>query len=373
MRVAIFGAGYAGLALARRLEDSLDADLVVVDDTGTHLIRHELHRIVRRPSLADHLELPLTDLLDDATIHRDRVTDVDPVAGTATLADGEEVSYDVGAVCLGARTAFYDLPGVQQHATPLESVDDALAIREGFRSLPEDGRVVIGGAGLSGIQVAGELAALADEEDRPVTVTLLEREDAVAPGFEGAFQRAIEDELRERNVEVRTGAKVTGADAEGVILEGDRVAYDQLVWTGGIRGPDALDGERPTVRSTLALTERTFVVGDAGRIVDGDGQRVPATAQAAIRAAEVVAENVERLVERDDDSMFDPRLDQFVFEPRAWLVSVGDGVVAQVGPRVLTGRAAKVLKTTTGARYISSVGAARDALEVVYEELGLIG
>lgn len=373
MRVAIFGAGYAGLSLARRLSESLDdAELVVVDDTGSHLIQHELHRVVRRPSLADHLELPLSELLEDATIRRARVTDVDPDAGVATLDGGEQLSYDVGAVCLGSRTAYYDLPGVEEHSTPLKEIDHARTIREEFLSIPGDGRVVVGGAGLSGIQVAGELAALAGEEDRYPTITLLEREDAVAPGFEGAFQRAVEDALVERGIDVRTGATVTGADEDAVLLSDDEgVAYDQFVWTGGIRGSAALSGERPSVRSTLALTDRTFVVGDAGRIVDGDGQRVPATAQAAIRAAGVVAENVERLVEHDEESVFDPRLDQFVFEPRAWIVSVGDGVVAKVGPKVLTGRPAKVLKATTGARYMSSVGAARDALEVVHEELGL--
>ncbi|PSQ49449.1 NADH dehydrogenase FAD-containing subunit, partial [Halobacteriales archaeon SW_6_65_15] len=77
--------------------------------------------------------------------------------------------------------------------------------------------------------------------------------------------------------------------------------YDQFVWTGGIRGPAALDGERPAVKNTLRL---------------------------------------------------------------------GDGTVAQLGPTVLTGRAAKTLKTTVGAGYLSSVGALRNAADLVSEELG---
>ena len=373
MRVAILGAGYAGMTLARRLAESLpDAELVVVDDTGTHLVQHELHRVVRRPSLADHLELPLADLLPEATVREARVTDVDPQAGVATLDGDEELSYDVGAVCLGAETAFYDLPGVEEHATSLKRVPDAREIRERFLTVPEGGRVVVGGAGLSGIQVAGELAALAREADLDRTITVLEQADSVTPGFPEGFQEAVHEALVERDVEVRTAAPVEAADADAVILVGgERVSYDQFVWTGGIRGPDALGGERPSVRGTLSLTERTFVVGDAARIVDGDGQQVPATAQGAIKAAQVVARNVERLAEADDDAVFDPRLDRLVFEPRGWLVSVGDEVVGMVGPTVVTGRPAKVLKTTTGAQYLTSVGAARDALEVVYEELGL--
>ena len=51
MRVAVLGASYAGPTVARRLERRLpeEAALVVVDDSGTHLVQHELHRVVRRP------------------------------------------------------------------------------------------------------------------------------------------------------------------------------------------------------------------------------------------------------------------------------------------------------------------------------------
>lgn len=373
MRVAIFGAGYAGLTLARRLSDSLDdAELVVVDERDSHLVQHELHRLVRRPSLEDHLLLPLSELLGDVTVHENRVTDVDPDGGVATFADGNDLTYDVGAVCLGGQPAYYELPGIEAHATPLKQVEHAAAIRRDFLEGPEDGRVVVGGAGLSGIQVAGELAALAREEGRSPIITLLEREQSVAPGFSGAFQRAIQDALLDRDIEVRTGARISGATDTAVTLTEKReLPYDQFVWTGGIQGPAAFGGERPSVRSTLSLTERTFVLGDSARVVDGNGQLVPATAQAAIRGAEVVARNIERLLEHDPDSVFEPRFEQFVFDPRAWVVSVGDQVVAQVGPKVLTGHPAKVLKTTVGARYMTSVGAVADAVDVVYEELGL--
>ncbi len=91
----------------------------------------------------------------------------------ATLDGSETLSYDVGAVCLGARTAFYGLPGVREHATPLKRLDDAHVIREQFHGLSDGDRVVVGGAGLSGVQVAGELAEM--REDSDIEVLLLER------------------------------------------------------------------------------------------------------------------------------------------------------------------------------------------------------
>ncbi|WP_121822129.1 NAD(P)/FAD-dependent oxidoreductase [Halostella salina] len=374
MQVAVFGGGYAGVSLVRRLEKRLpeEADVLLVDDSGEHLVQHELHRVVRRPSLADDITVPLTDVVDRASIRRARVTEVDPEANVATLDGGDTVEYDAGAVALGAETAFYDLPGVEEHATPLKRIDHAERIREEFLgALDADGRAVVGGAGLSGVQLAGELAALAREEDAEAEVVLLEQLDAVAPGFDAEFQRAVREALDDRGVDVRAGTGVAGADADAVELEGgERIPYDTFAWTGGIRGPDALRGERPQVDGRLRVGGSTFVLGDAARVVDADGEAVPASAQSAIREARTVAANIGALV-TDDDGLFEPRLEQFRFDSPGWLVSVGDGAVAQVGPSVVTGRAAVALKASVGAGYLSSVGAVRNAVDLVNEELGL--
>ena len=379
MQVAVLGAGYAGLALARTLERALpgDVELVVVDEATDHIVQHELHRVVRRPGLADDISVPLTDVLD-CTVRQASVLDVDADAGEATLErpDGSEelLEYDVGAVCLGAETAFYGLDGVREHATPLKRLDDAREIRADFLDLADGDRVVVGGAGLSGVQVAGELAALADEEGMDVEVCLLEQAPEVAPAFPESFQRAVHDALLDAGVDVRTHTGVSGADADVITLEsGEELPYDQFVWTGGIQGSAALEDERPVVRADLRLGESTFAVGDAARVVDTDGEAVPASASAAIREASVAADNVAALVEhrRDGGDGFEPRLARYRFNVPGWLVSVGDDAVAKVGPTVLTGRPALALKTTVGAGYLGTVGAVRQATDLVREELGM--
>ncbi|WP_435360364.1 NAD(P)/FAD-dependent oxidoreductase [Haloarchaeobius sp. DFWS5] len=378
MNVVVLGAGYAGVTLTKKLEKSLpsDVEIVLVDDTGVHLVQHELHRVVRRPAVADYITVPLSEVVDHATVRIGRVTDVDTANRTVHFADDTTLDYDVATVCLGAETAFYDLPGVERHATPLKRLEHAHEIREDFlAALDDGGRIVVGGAGLSGIQVAGELAELGAEEGGGARITLLEQFDTVAPNFPANFQRAVHDALTAKGVEVRTGATVTEAtDDEIRLADDDPVGYDQLVWTGGIRGPDALHGERPAVRSDLALDRTTFVIGDAAKVVDDAGGAVPASAQSAIRAARVAATNVERLVEhlragRAND--FAPRLSRFDFDSPGWLVTVGNSAVAQVGPSVFTGRAALTLKATVGAGYLSSVGAVTEAVELVNDELGL--
>ena len=373
MNVVVLGAGYAGLSLSRRLERDLpDAvSLTVVDASPDHLVQHELHRLVRHPDLEDAITVPLTETLSRAEVVTARVESVDREARTVYLDEGR-LDYDVCAVCLGAETAFYGLPGVAEHATPLKRVRHAAAIRAAFRSLGADGRAVVGGAGLSGVQVAGELAALAASEGVEPEVQLVEREQQVAPAFPEPFAAAVRTALDEAGVVVETGVRVREATADEVRFDGrDPLGYDQLVWTGGIRGPDAMGGDRPVVRADLRLDDRTFAVGDAARVVDADGEAVPASAAAAVREASVAATNVVRTVEslRGGDE-FRPRLDRYRFDVPGWIVSVGDDAVAQVAGGVVTGAAARAMKATVGAGHLTSVGAVRQASDLVREELG---
>jgi len=377
MRVVVLGGGYAGVVVTKRLSNSLpaDVDVVVVDEDGQHLVQHELHRVIRRPSFADDIEVPLSEIFDRARVEVATVESIDRERRRVEFAGGSTLDYDVAAVCLGAETAFYGLPGVEAHAVPLKRLPDAARIRRQFEDVVAagGGTAVVGGAGLSGVQTAGELAAFAREEGVDVDVVLLEALDEIAPSFPEQFQHAVRTELEREGVDVRTGVTVQEATDEVVETQTGDVAYDVFVWTGGIRGPDALDGDRVDVRADLAADDRTVVVGDAARVVDAEGTAVPASAQAAVREAAVAARNVEKLVAsvRDRDDGFRPRLDRYTFDSPGWLVSVGDGAVAKVGPTVFRGPAANAVKSGVGAAYLASAGDIRDAVGLLREEFEL--
>ena len=390
MRVAVLGTGYAGLTVARRLERRLppEVDLVVVDESSDHLVQHELHRLIRYPDLESAITVSLKRVLSRAEVTQATVTDLDTDDGVATLdtPDGTEtLEYDLGAVCLGAETEFYGLDGVEAYATPLKSLDDAASIREDALDSP-GGSAVVGGGGLSGIQAAGELAALSDRDGLELDVRIVEMADRIAPGFDEAFGDAVREELEARGVTIDAGVAVDAADEATVHLDDGRsLDADVFVWTGGIRGPAAMDGQRRPAARDLQVSDNTFLIGDAAALTDENGQPVPASAQTAVRQARVAANNIVALAggetgsvditvsdEDGDSKAVESRPELSVYDPETagWVVSVGDGAVAQVGPFVFSGDPAKAAKAAVGVGHLGSVGAIRQASELVAEELG---
>lgn len=374
MRVVVLGAGYAGLTVARRLERLLpaEADLILVDETGTHLLLHELHRVIRRPSLAETIDIPVRDILNRTAVREKTVNALDHEEQTVTFADGDRLTYDGAAVCLGSTTDFHDLEGVAQAGIPLEEPAHARQIRSEFLSA-NSGTAVVGGAGLSGIQVAGELAALAQDEDVDVEVRLLEAADEVAPTFDPTFGAAVRRTLRAQGVTVETGVAVESATASAISLaDGREVASDVFVWTGGIRGPDALDGSRRSVAADLEYAPGTYVIGDAAEVIDNAGTKVPASAQTAVQQGRIAAANIaDDLSDSGGDDPPTPA--RYAYEDPGWVVSVGDDAVAHLGPIIVDGEPARAAKALIGAGHLGSVGAITRATALVAQEFGWPG
>ena len=375
MRVAVFGGGYAGLVAVTRLERRLptDAELVFVDPRSTHLVKHELHRVVRRPGVGEAISVPFASMLDSARIREGRLVDLDPDAGRAIFEDEDTLSYDAGVVAIGARPAHYGLPGVEANSTPLDSIAHARGIGEQMDALIENGAgtAIVGGAGLAGVQVAGELAEMAAGTD--VDVLLLEQADRVAPQVSSRFSRAIDERLQSVGVQVETGQTVERATPETIELaSGQQLEYGCFVWAGGITGRHALGGERPQVRADLRLGDRTFAAGDAVRVIDQNGELAAATAQAAVGMAPIAADNAKRRATAGE-SGFGPSYRRYRDDSSGLVVTVGDETVAQVGPSILSGSPAKALKSLVGTRYLSTAGAIEEGVAVARTEFGLAG
>lgn len=206
MQVVVVGGGYAGVSLLRRLEDNLPepVELIVIDESGHHIIQHQLHRLLRYPELDIHLRIPLDELLTRTEIIEAAATKIDIDNRSVEIANNQQFNPDILVLCHGAITADHGIPGVNEYGQPFKRIAHAKTVRNEFDTIQDGGQVIIGGAGLSGIQVAGELAAGASKRDTEIDVILVERESTVAPTFEDQFSRTVREALQDCGVTILT-------------------------------------------------------------------------------------------------------------------------------------------------------------------------
>jgi len=381
-QVVVLGSGYAGAGAIQSLESSLlgDAEITWVSDIDYHLVLHETHRCISDPSVQDKVAIPIDEIKSPSTeFIQATVESIDTDERTIELDDEDGLEYDYLLIGLGTRTAFFGIDGLQEHAHTLKCLDDALGIHDDVVEAADEAtqtdpaQVVIGGAGLSGIQTAGEIARLRDERSAPLDIYLVEGLDEIFPGNDESIQSALRDLLEERNVNILTGEFIGEVDEETVYIgEGTELDYDVLVWTGGITGRDAIrnadvDKDKRNYRLGAGQTfqttdDRVFTVGDAALIDQPDDDPAPPTAQAAWQAAEVAGENIAR-------EMRGQPLKEWKFKDKGTVVSVGEDAVAHdvfVVPFVDTfgGFPARTLKKAIAANWITDitgVGRAKNA------------
>ncbi len=377
--VVVLGSGYAGTGAIKRLESELDgeADLTWISDVDHHLVLHESHRCIRNPDIKEKITFDVSTIKAPSTrFVRGRVDEIDTDERVITLEDDSTVEYDYLLVGFGSRTAFFGIEGLKQHSLTLKSLSDALEIHETITdaareaSRNDPAQIIVGGAGLSGIQSAGEIAEYRDTHRAPLDIHLVEGLDNVFPNNDPVVQAKLRKLLEEKDIEIHTGEFIGEVDDETVYVgEEKELEYDVLLWTGGITGQDAaetvaVDKDERSNRIEAASNfqtsdERVFAIGDAA-LIDQPGQEQPAppTAQAAWQAAEVAGENIARSIRGQP-------LKEWEYDDKGTLISVGSKAVAHnvkgVPIDTFGGPTAKALKKTVAARWINKVAGFGDA------------
>ncbi len=380
-QVVVLGSGYAGTGAIQSLESALGkkADITWVSNVDHHLILHEVHRCISNPDVEQKVAIPIEEVKSTSTeFVQATVEGIDTDERIVSLGDADDLEYDYLLVGLGSRTAFFGIDGLEENAHTLKSLDDALGIHEDITSAIGEAtqtdpvQVVIGGAGLSGIQSAGQVAELRDERSAPIDIHLVEGLDEIFPGNDASIQSALRKRLENRDVNILTGEFIGEVDDETVYIgEDTELDYDVLVWTGGITGQDAVreanvEKDDRNYRLNTGQTfqtsdERVFAIGDAALIDQPGDDPAPPTAQAAWQAAEVAGKNIARQIRGQP-------LKEWKFKDKGTVISVGEDAVAHdvyIVPFADTfgGFPARTLKKAIAASWIKDITGVKRAVK----------
>jgi NADH dehydrogenase len=324
-RVVIIGAGFGGLAAARALRRE-PVDVTIVDANNFHTFQPLLYQVATAGLDGDDVGYPVRGIFRrqrNVAVRMARVTAIDLARRVVSTNVGDPLSYDSLIVAAGAVSNSYGVPGVEDHAFALKSLDDALAVRQHVLARFEESatdpaaatdgalNVVICGGGPTGVELAGGMIELFEHvlakdfrhlDVAHAKVVLVEAVDRLLGTFQPASSTTAQRVLTRRGVEVITGVGVASVEPDAVVLtNGRRLVARTIVWTAGVKaspvaamlGVPLTRGGRITVDGGLGVPGRpgVYAVGDIA--ADGD-HPLPQVAQPAIQGGRYVARAIAR-------------------------------------------------------------------------------
>ena len=385
--IVILGAGYAGVLAALKARQYLSADeakITVVNQFPTHQIITELHRLAGGTIAEGAVALPLTKIFKGLHINLEitKVNSFNVDNKKVELANGKTLSYDTLVVSLGSQTGFFGIPGLEENSMVLKSAEEANHINKHIEDRIKayaaskneaDATIVIGGGGLTGVELVGEIvdnfpkvaAKYGVDFNKEMRLVLVEAGPKILPVFPDSLIERATTSLAKRGVEFITGTPVTGVEGNVIQLK-DRepLVANTFVWTGGVAALPivqesglACDRGKATINEFLQSTSHpdVFVIGDASVAIPSEGARplYAPTAQVAWQMGELAGYNIFADVIGKD-------MKEFSFTNSGTLGSLGrkDGIATVGGNNTeLKGLPATLMKEASNIRYLTHIKA----------------
>jgi len=369
-KVVIIGSGFGGLNAAKALKHA-DVDIKMIARTTHHLFQPLLYQVATGIISSGEIAPPTRIILrkqKNAQVLLGNVTHIDMANQTIKselLGHTYVTPYDTLIVAAGAGQSYFGNDHFAEWAPGMKTVDDALELRgrilgafeQAERSSDPARReklltFTVVGAGPTGVEMAGQIAELADHtlkgafrhiDSTQARVILLDAAPAVLPPMGEKLGNKAQARLEKMGVDIQLGAMVTDVDRNGITVKDSdgtirRIESATKVWSAGVSasplGRDLADQSdveldragRVKVLPDLSIPghPNVFVVGDMAAV-----EGVPGMAQGAIQGAKYAAKAIKAELKGADPAQREP----FQYFDKGSMATVSRfSAVAKVGP-----------------------------------------
>jgi NADH:ubiquinone reductase (H+-translocating) len=375
-RVLILGGGFAGIGAAKKLDDA-DAEVVLVDRHDYHTFQPLLYQLATgllETTAVGHSLRDLVERQENTSVHKGTVSEIDLEAREVRFEELEPLTYDYLVLGLGAEVNFFGTEGAAEHAFPMYTLPNAVRLKDHLLerweaaerdpSLVEDGalNVVIVGGGPTGVETAGavvELYRASFANDYPslpqeeARVILVEAGPELFSMFKPKLREYTAKALRDRTVEVQTGAMVASVSPTRVTLKsGEELKTHTLVWGAGLQGNELVQslglelqrGNRIGVGPDLTVPEHpeVYALGDIAAMVDEKTKQVlPQLGSVALQSGGHAGEEIGRRIAGKETK-------PFKYRDKGTMAAIGRraAVVQMLGGKTMTGTKAQLAWAT---------------------------
>ncbi len=323
MNIVILGAGYGGLRAVEKLIKNQNVHITLIDANPYHYMQTEVYGYIA--GKYDICDITI-DIKNWCTGFSKNINFVNEEAIDINIKDQEVVTvnqnikYDELIIATGATTNFPTfIDGLEENTYGVKVLDRAYELKSKFEKIiykkirhsgNTEFNVVIGGAGLSGVEIAAEMAYMSKKITKSsgkkysdISITLIEAYDSILNGMDQYIIKHTVKRLNSLGIKVMTKSFISTVEKEKIILEnGSEINYDFMIFTGGIKATglnETLDVEKNNLNQFIVDKylningyQNIYAIGDCAQILDIDGKFLPPTSQIAEQCAQNVAKNI---------------------------------------------------------------------------------
>lgn len=381
--VVILGAGFGGLRAAMDIAKELKRmrlleqyEVTLIDHNDCHIFIPLLYKVAARPEPEheDYCSYDIAALIKNLpiTFVQGEIILPDVTSGMVALKDGRAIHTDYLVIALGSETNYFGIPGLKNHALQLKTIESAKQIRVAVMNVFARGgdvRIIAGGGGPNGIELAAEIRLWANQEEKKnpnlhATVSIVEAMPGILTGFAPHVVGVAMKRLAKLNIPVMTSMKISAVSENNIAIGGGEgqktinIPFDVFIWTGGAKIPDLLatlplqkePHGKPMATNAMSclpgtpditLASMVYAAGDNVCFIDPRTQKpVPSIAHVAIMEGAMAAHNLIEEIKKAEIPAYIPKPqnyipDSFVY---AYVIPVGERwAAAKLGPFIFSG------------------------------------